>query len=680
MKRCLFWHLFYFFFIFKIKTEFAKTLYNYNSLARKYSYKNYIIKKGDKKMISRLQMNNKIINIKLEVPNIEVENTYTFSIKEKKETFQFTQDELKNELWRPIKNLPIDYKNNPSINNRWLKLYDVENYCVSTLGRIATCDIQNNKLILRKCMEDKDGYKDFSLFHSPYAIHRIVAFVFKFEENINFTKYAVDHINFIRNDNRVENLRWITINENNGRKNCIIRKINLNTNKEKYSSMLVSTAPKSKTTLNSNNFNQNEQLNIYPDLILKSQLIKYDKNEDYGYDQDFTQNKLDEEEWRSLNLLDKKYKDYMNKGSMWLKLYQDNQYYISSLGRVARYDLKKQQLILKHVFNDKNGYKLVWLNTNSYSVHRLVAFLFINNPRPDINWHINHINNIKDDNRVQNLEWCNINYNNNYKKNDNHKINYNEQSTIKLQNKIICINLSTNEILEYETSQDAANALNCNKKKIISCCNNTTKYIVYNGNRYDCKYKDNSSKIVNKAKFWEPVVQLNSDGTFIKYYITENEINLLNMSVTRIKKACRNNKNNNACYYGSSNYIWMFLSHYNEYFKNSDKNKIININLIIGPIVQLTRNRYFIKAFYNIYELIEDDYRLTQVINCCEKHFEVFNDPSIFVSSHKSKDVNKWMYLNDYLKAMNIEDVSQIPESMMYQKDRADNIRKSFNE
>lgn len=443
--------------------------------------------------------------------------------------------------------------------------------------------------------------------------------------------------------------------------------------------MLISTAPKSKTTLNSNNFNQDEQLKAYLNLILKSQLIKYNKNEDYEYDQDFTQNELDEEEWRSLNLLDKKYKDYMNKGSMWLKLYQDNQYYISSLGRVARYDLKKQQLILKHVFNDKNGYKLVWLNTNCYSVHRLVAFLFINNPGPDINWHINHINNIKDDNRVQNLEWCNINYNNNYKKNDNHKINYNEQSIIKLQNKIICINLSTNEILEYETSQDAANALNCDKKKIISCCNNTTKYIVYNGNRYDCKYKDNSSKIVNRAKFWEPVVQLNSDETFIKYYITENEINSLNMSVTRIKKACRNNKNNNVCYYGSSNHIWMFLSHYNEYFKNSDKNKIININSIIGPIVQLTRNRYFIKVFYDIYELIEDDYRLTSIINCCEKHFEVFNDPNIFVSSHKSKDVNKWMYLNDYLKAMNIEDVSQIPESMMYQKDRADNIRKSFN-
>lgn len=175
-------------------------------------------------------------------------------------------------------------------------------------------------------------------------------------------------------------------------------------------------------------------------------------------------------------------------------------------------------------------------------------------------------------------------------------------------------------------------------------------------------------------------MQLSSDRTFIKYYITENEINSLNMSVTRIKKACRNNKNNNTCYYGSSNYIWMFLSHYNEYFKNSDKNKIININSIIGPIVQLTRNRYFIKAFYNIYELIEDDYRLTQVINCCEKHFEVFNDLDIFVSSHKSKDVNKWMYLNDYLKAMNIENVSQIPESMMYQKNRADNIRKSFNE
>ena len=62
------------------------------------------------------------------------------------------------------------------------------------------------------------------------------------------------------------------------------------------------------------------------------------------------------------------------------------------------------------------GYLQVWLSKDnvpkSYRVHRLVAKSFI--PNPNNKETINHINGIKDDNRVENLEWNTIQENLNH--------------------------------------------------------------------------------------------------------------------------------------------------------------------------------------------------------------------------------------------------------------------------
>ena len=111
---------------------------------------------------------------------------------------------------------------------------------------------------------------------------------------------------------------------------------------------------------------------------------------------------------------------------------------------------------------------------------------------------------------------------------------------------------------------------------------------------------------------------------------------------------------------------------------NDDENIFIDINNIIGPIVQLSKSKYYIKTFYDIYELINEDYSLTAVINCCNKHFNVFNNNDIYVASHNARDRNKWMYLNDYLQIMNIKNINEIPENMMFNKTAGDNIRNAF--
>ena len=65
---------------------------------------------------------------------------------------------------------------------------------------------------------------------------------------------------------------------------------------------------------------------------------------------------------------------------------------------------------------DKYGYLQVHLSKNgkhyAKSIHRLVAQTFI--PNPNNYSQVNHKDEKRDNNNVENLEWCNCKYNNNY--------------------------------------------------------------------------------------------------------------------------------------------------------------------------------------------------------------------------------------------------------------------------
>lgn len=98
-------------------------------------------------------------------------------------------------------------------------------YQVSSQGRIKaltrtiTCKRESDNVPMSYCKKekilngrkDKDGYVVVNLSGKQKRVHQIVAE--HFIPNLE-NKPIVDHINTLPSDNRVENLRWVTLKEN----------------------------------------------------------------------------------------------------------------------------------------------------------------------------------------------------------------------------------------------------------------------------------------------------------------------------------------------------------------------------------------------------------------------------------------------------------------------------------
>lgn len=135
--------------------------------------------------------------------------------------------------------------------------------------------------------------------------------------------------------------------------------------------------------------------------------------------------------------------------------------YTVNNGRLLRERKYKEKILTGYI--DAHGYAYIKLakrdgRQKTAKIHRLVAKAFI--PNPDNLPQINHKDENKRNNRVDNLEWCTARYN----------LNYGSRSK-KYMRKVSMIDLETNKVIKvFDSMKDVEKELKIGHSKVSCVC------------------------------------------------------------------------------------------------------------------------------------------------------------------------------------------------------------------
>ena len=207
----------------------------------------------------------------------------------------------------------------------------------------------------------------------------------------------------------------------------------------------------------------------------------------------------------------------------------EGQYQVSSEGRVKSLARKfidksgREQNIKERILklsNDKDGYKVISLSDGygrkkHFRVHRLVADAYILNL--DNKPQVNHIDEDKSNNRVNNLEWVTPEENNNH---GTHNVRI-SKSLSKIRCKPVAQLTVNDELVKvWESAHEAAREEGFVSSSISKVALGKQK--THHG--YIWKYIVDEDNIKNTTKnFSKPVAQITLDGKLIRIYESTRE-------------------------------------------------------------------------------------------------------------------------------------------------------------
>ena len=217
--------------------------------------------------------------------------------------------------------------------------------------------------------------------------------------------------------------------------------------------------------------------------------------------------------------IEEKIREISRDGEQWKPCPEfENKYLISSHGRIlgiGTYNTcKKGELIKQFKKNGRNGYMQVRLydggRAKTFEVHTLVAKAFI--PNPNSLPMVNHIDEDKTNNCIENLEWCTNKYNIRYS-----------------QTKKVDVYTKDGEFIEtLDAVIDASAKYNIPTSNISRCClskDGTTKgyQFRYHGNPFIPKppkiakvEKLRHKGILPREAYYVPINEYSISGEFIK--------------------------------------------------------------------------------------------------------------------------------------------------------------------